>query len=137
MPYYSEKERCLYCDVLRQELDSKQRLVAENTDFVAFTPFASRFPFEICVLPRSHNSAFNRISASEMGSLALILSDVLQKLENTLGEIPYNLSLQDRPFVRPRKDYWETIEGDFHWHLEILPQVARIKIGRASCRERV
>jgi UDPglucose--hexose-1-phosphate uridylyltransferase len=124
--YYIQKERCLYCDVLRQELDSNQRLVAENTDFVAFTPFASRFPFEICVLPKSHNSAFSRISASEMGNLAHILRDVLRELDSTLGQLSYNLSLQDRPFVRPRKDYWETIEADFHWHLEILPQVAKI-----------
>src|ERR1039457_2188666 len=119
--YYIQKERCLYCDVLRQELDSNQRLVAENTDFVAFTPFASRFPFEICVLPKSHNSAFSRISASEMGNLAHILRDVLRELDSTLGQLSYNLSLQDRPFVRPRNDYWETIEAD---------------IGRASCRER-
>ena len=33
---------------------------------------------------------------------------------------PYNLSLQDRPFLRPREGYWKTIEEDFHWHLEIL-----------------
>lgn len=57
--YYIQKEQCLYCDVLRQELHSNRRLVAENIDFAAFTPFASRFPFEICVLPRSHNSAFS------------------------------------------------------------------------------
>lgn len=124
--YYIQKERCLYCDVLRQELESDERMVAENTDFVAFTPFASRFPFEICVLPKSHSSAFIRISASEMGGLSRILRDVLQKLHSTLGQIPFNLSLQDRPFLRPRKDYWETIEADYHWHLEILPQVAKI-----------
>jgi len=124
--YYSKKERCLYCDVLRQELDSNQRVVAENTDFAAFAPFASRFPFEICVMLKSHSSAFSRISASEMGNLSRILRDVLRKMDSTLGQIPYNLSLQDRPFLRPRKDYWETIEADFHWHLEILPQVAKI-----------
>lgn len=124
--YYGQKERCLYCDVLRQELDSNLRLVAENMDFAAFTPFASRFPFEICVLPKSHNSAFSGISPAEMENLAHILSNVLQKLDSTLGQLSYNLSLQDRPFLRPRKDYWETIEADFHWHLEILPQIAKI-----------
>jgi len=124
--YYVLKERCLYCDVLEQELRAQRRLVAENKDFAAFTPFASRFPFEICVLPKSHNSAFSRISESERGNLALLLRDILQKLENTLGKIPYSLSLQDRPFMRRRKDYWKTIEADFHWHLEILPQVFRV-----------
>ena len=116
----------MYCDVLEQELKKPRRLVAENRDFAVFTPFASRFPFELCVLPKSHNSAFSRISDSEIGNLAHILRDVLQKLDRTLGPLPYNLSLQDRPFVRPRKGYWGTIEADFHWHLEILPQVFRV-----------
>ena len=40
-----------------------------------------------------------------------------------LGGPPYNLSLQDRPFLRPREGYRKTIEEDFHWHLEILPQL--------------
>jgi UDPglucose--hexose-1-phosphate uridylyltransferase len=124
--YYAQKERCLYCDVLEQELNDQRRLVAQNSDFVAFTPFASRFPFEVCVLPKSHNSAFSRISDSEIGNLAHILRDILQKLDSTLGRLSYNLSLQDRPFVRPRKDYWKSIEADFHWHLEILPQVFRV-----------
>jgi UDPglucose--hexose-1-phosphate uridylyltransferase len=124
--YYVQKERCLYCDVLEQELNSNRRMVAENTDFAALCPFASRFPFEMCILPKSHNSAFSRISPSETGNLALILRDVLQKLNRTLRDVPYNLSLQDRPFLRPRKGYWETVEADFHWHMEILPQVARI-----------
>jgi UDPglucose--hexose-1-phosphate uridylyltransferase len=124
--YYVQKERCLYCDVLEQELNKQQRLVAQNSDFAAFTPFASRFPFELCVLPKSHNSAFCRISDSEIGNLAHILRDILQKLDSTLGPVPYSLSLQNRAFVRPRKGYWKTIEEDFHWHLEILPQVFRV-----------
>lgn len=124
--YYVRKERCLYCDVLQQELSSNRRLVAQNDEFVAFTPFASRFPFEICVLPKLHKSAFSQISASEIDSLSHILREILQKLNGTLGQVPYNLSLQDRPFLRPRKGYWETIESDFHWHVEILPQVSAI-----------
>ena len=124
--YFALKERCLYCDVLQQELKGRKRLIAENEDFVAFAPFASRFPFEMAVFPKVHSSAFSRISPGEVESLAGILRDVLQKLDHTLGGPPYNLSLQDRPFLRPRAGYWNSIEEDFHWHMEILPQIARI-----------
>ncbi len=124
--YYAQKERCLYCDVLEQELDSGRRLIAENLDFAAFAPFASRFPFEIWVLPKFHPSAFSQITSTQGENLARILRNVLQKLDGTLGRPPYNLSLQDRPFLRRRKGYWETIEADFHWHWEVLPQVFRI-----------
>lgn len=123
--YFALKERCIYCDVLQQELKSR-RLIAENTDFVAFAPFASRFPFEMGVFPKSHSSSFSRIGAEQIENLARILRDVLQRLDRTLGGAPYNLSLQDRPFLRPRAGYWNTIEDDFHWHLQILPQIVRV-----------
>jgi hypothetical protein len=72
------------------------------------------------------NSAFGRISSEQVESLSRILRDVLQKLDHTLGGPPYNLSLQDGPFLRPRAGYWNSIEEDFHWHMAILPQIARI-----------
>jgi len=117
------KERCIYCDVLHQELTDRKRLIAENDDFVSLAPFASRSPFELSVFPKFHSSAFSRISPVQIARLAGILRDVLQRLDKTLGGPPYNLALQDRPFLRPREGYWKTIEEDFHWHLEILPQV--------------
>ena len=124
--YFALKERGLYCDVLQQELKGRKRLIAENEDFVAFAPFASRFPFEMVVLPKFHSSAFSRISATQTDNLARILRDVLQKLDQKVGGPPYNLSVHDRPFLRRRGDYWKTIEEDFHWHIEILPQMFHI-----------
>ena len=59
----------------------------------------------------------------QIENLAKILRDILQKLNHTLGGPPYNLSLKDRPFLRPHEGYWKTIEEDFHWHLEIFPQL--------------
>ena len=59
--YFGLKERCLYCDVLHQELTERKRLVAENADFVSLVPFASRSPFELSVFPKFHSSAFSRI----------------------------------------------------------------------------
>lgn len=124
--YFALKERCLYCDVLQQEMRARRRVLAENDDFLAFAPFASRFPFEMAIFPKSHSSAFSRISDWQIENLGGILRDVLQKLDHTLGGPPYNLFLQDRPFLRPRAGYWNTIEDDFHWHLEILPQIVRV-----------
>jgi len=124
--YFAVKERCIYCDVLQQEQKEGKRLIAENEDFVTFAPFASRFPFEMTVFPKAHNSAFSRMSPGQVENLAKILSEVLQRLNHTLGGPPYNLLLQDRPFLRHRAGYWNTIEEDFHWHVEILPQIARI-----------
>ena len=45
--YYEYKERCVFCDMIKQEASTGTRIVAENDDFVAFVPFAARFPFEV------------------------------------------------------------------------------------------
>lgn len=124
--YFQAKERCLYCDVLQQELKQHKRIVAENEEFLVFAPFASRFPFEMAVLPKTHNSAFSRMNPGQIEKLANILREALQKLHRTLGGPPYNLFVQDRPFLRPRAGYWTTIEDDYHWHIEILPQIMRV-----------
>jgi galactose-1-phosphate uridylyltransferase len=108
---------------MRPETLQRRRLIAENDDFACLAPFASGYPFEACVFPKVHSSAFSRTSAVQIENLAKILRDVLQKLDHTLGGPPYNLSLQDRPFLRPHEGYWKTIEEDFHWHLEIFPQL--------------
>jgi len=76
--YFASKERCLYCDVLQQELRERKRLIAENEDFLAFAPFASCFPFEMAILPIFHNSASRRINAAQTESLGKILRDTLQ-----------------------------------------------------------
>ena len=103
--YYASKERCIYCDVLHQELTDRKRLIAENDGFVSLAPFASRSPFEVSVFPKFHSSAFSGISPVQIEQLAWILRDVLQRLDRTLGGPPYNLALQDRPFLRPREGY--------------------------------
>ncbi len=61
--YYALKERCIYCDVLHQELTDRKPFIAENDDFVWLAPFASRSPFEVSVFHKFHSSAFSRTSA--------------------------------------------------------------------------
>ncbi|NQU11457.1 galactose-1-phosphate uridylyltransferase, partial [bacterium] len=65
MQYYAYKDRCIFEDILRQELQEGTRLVYENDGFVAFCPFASRFPFEITILPRRQNAYFHKIEPAE------------------------------------------------------------------------
>jgi UDPglucose--hexose-1-phosphate uridylyltransferase len=80
----------------------------------------------MAVFPKFHSSAFSRISESQTDNLARILRALLQKFDQNIGGPACNLSLHDRPFLRRRGSYWNTIEEDFHWHIEILPQMFRI-----------
>lgn len=126
--YYLEKERCIFCDIIRQELGAGDRIVYENEYFVAFTPFASRFPFEIWVLPRRHEFAFEDMPDSERLLLAKCMKDILGRLKKTLNDPPYNYVLHTapNPVSRPGKpSYWGTLQYDYHWHIEIIPRLTK------------
>src|SRR5438477_13173236 len=56
--HFAEKERCVFCDIVRQELASASRVILENADLVALSPYAPRFPFETWLLPRRHGARF-------------------------------------------------------------------------------
>jgi UDPglucose--hexose-1-phosphate uridylyltransferase len=127
--YFLEKERCIFCDIIRQELGSGERVIYENEYFVVIAPFASRFPFEIWVLPRRHEFGFQLLPDEERLLLAQCLKEILKRLRKTLNDPPYNyvLHTSPNPIPRPGKpDYWGTIEYDYHWHIEIIPRLTKM-----------
>jgi UDPglucose--hexose-1-phosphate uridylyltransferase len=125
--YYKLKERCVICDIIQEELDKKVRLVFENEGYLAFCPYASRFPFEIWILPKTHGIDFYaREVRKSVTSLAICLKTVMQKLANALNNPQYNYIIHTAPNRFPRRGYWKTIEDDFHWHIEIMPRLTRV-----------
>ena len=62
--YYDEKERCIFCDLIRQEVEAGERVILGNDYFIALAPYAPRFPFEAWILPRQHSSAFENMPTS-------------------------------------------------------------------------
>jgi len=124
--HYDYKRRCVFCDIIRQETRwTPERIVAENDGFIALSPFAARFPFEMWVLPKRHACDFTYIEGDEFWQLAHILKLVLTKLSIALDDPPYNYILHTAPFRRPKPGYWGTIEMDFHWHIEIIPRLVK------------
>ena len=117
--YYAYKERCVWCDIIRQELTTRNRIVAENDAFVALTPFASRFPYEVMVLPKEHHADFGEISDREMGLLALLLKQTIAGLLRALKDPPYNYVVHTSPVGTPPPE-------SFHWHIEIIPRLTRL-----------
>lgn len=127
--HHHVKERCLLCDVLAQEIEDGRRLVSLTDDYVAFAPYASRFPFEVMLAPRRHHHDFGQLGPSDLAPLAEALADVLGRLAALLRDPPYNLVLHSAPniHVRPKRaNYFSTLEDDWHWHVEILPRLSRV-----------
>ena len=117
--YYNYKERCIYCDIVRQEMYAEERNVAENEHFLAITPFAARFPFETWIIPKTHNACFDESQPWEYSSLARILKNVLQRLDKVLNIPPYNYIIHTCPLRSQMREF-------YHWHLELIPKLIRI-----------
>jgi len=117
--YYTFKERCVFCDIIRQESDSGVRVIGENQDFVALSPFAPRFPFEMWLLPKSHRSAFEESQKSEFEQLSSILKDMLMRLDKVLDHAAYNYVIHTSPFPDVSNDH-------YHWHFEIMPKLTKV-----------
>lgn len=125
--YFKLKERCIICDIMQEELDNKVRVVFENEGYLAFCPYASRFPFEIWILPKAHGIDFYaKEIRRNMSLLASCLKIVMQKLAVALNNPQYNYLIHAAPNRFARRGYWRTIEDDFHWHIEIMPRLTRI-----------
>lgn len=117
--YYDFKERCVFCDIIDQEISDGVRIVAENESFIAFCPYASRFPFEICVIPKEHDSQFEDIHKHEVTNLAKLVKTTLSKLNQTLENPPFNFLLHTSPIRQPNLIY-------YHWHIEIIPKLTKV-----------
>jgi UDPglucose--hexose-1-phosphate uridylyltransferase len=117
--YYSYKERCIFCDIIRQEMEDGVRMIAENASFIAMAPYAPRFPFEMWIVPKIHQSAFEESQKHEFEHLAAMLKDMLTRLDKVLDSPAYNHIIHTSPIPEASNDY-------YHWHLEIMPKLTKV-----------
>jgi UDPglucose--hexose-1-phosphate uridylyltransferase len=120
--HFQAKERCVFCDIVHQDLRDGRRVVAENADVVALAPYAPRLPFETWLLPKRHGGRFEEAPRHEYEGLARVLKSVLQRMDRALESPPFNLIVHTSPFGPPSDDT-PTV---YHWHMEIIPKLARV-----------
>jgi len=117
----------VFCDMIKQELSTKKRVISANPEFLAVAPFASRFNHEVWILPRKHSVDFENISEGQSQNLAVLLKEVLLRLKILLNDPPYNFILHSGPNrTKKRGEAWVTLNEDYHWHIEIMPRYVRI-----------
>ena len=117
--YFEFKERCIFCDIVRQEILEKERIVADYDAFIAVQPFAPRFPFETWIIPKTHQSSYLELSDEEYLVLARSFKDILYRLKVALNDPPFNYILHTRPVSREHTEY-------YHWHFEIIPKLTKV-----------
>ena len=122
--YFSTKERCVFCDIIGQEERQNQRVLELRGDYIALCPYAPRVPYETWILPRTHESSFERLLARPgvWTDLSGLLRHTLQRIRSVTEQ--FHMVLHTSPNSLHRSEslgYWKTIDDDYHWHIEILP----------------
>ena len=116
--YFHRRERCIFCDLIKEEISSKTRVILETSHFVVFCPFASRYPFETWILPKEHHPDFHTLSEEMRRDLSEVIPFLFASYSKLLSDPPYSLVLHASP-VQSRYH-----REEYHWHFEI-----RLRIG--------
>lgn len=117
--YFRYKERCIFCDIIRQELNQDVRIVCQNEHFITITPYAPRSPFEMWLLPKRHSSSYTSLDEQAFASLTRLFSETMRRLDRCLPDVPYNFVLHTSPLQSTPLEH-------FHWHFEIMPKLTSI-----------
>jgi len=117
--YYAFKERCVFCDMVRQDSRDGARVILETDEILVMAPYAPRFPFETWVLPRAHSSHFETAQPSVIQSLAWAMRATIRKMEKVLERPAYNFVIHTAPVQEAPLEH-------YHWHLEIIPRLTRV-----------
>ncbi|MEZ4649184.1 MAG: DUF4921 family protein [Candidatus Eisenbacteria bacterium] len=111
---------CILCAMIQQERNTVRRILCESERFLAFEPFAPRFPYETWIVPTYHEGAYETSSDEDLLAFGQILGKTLRAIHRALGSPPYNFVLHTAPINEPGR------VPLFHWHLEIMPKLTKV-----------
>ena len=117
--FHDFRGRCIFCDIVRQEIETGSRVVYECDQFVAFEAYAARSPFETWIVPKAHMSHYEDIPRPVATALARCLKTTLLKIETALNRPAYNYIMHTTPFDLGDAEH-------YHWHIEVIPRLTRV-----------
>jgi len=119
LKHFERTDRCIFCDMIQQENTEKKLTIFTENGFIAFSPFASRFPFETWILPKTHEASFDSLSDDKIKPLAKVLKTVVSRLKQHLGNPSYNFMIHTLPIAGKEVE-------SYHWHIEIIPNLTHV-----------
>jgi UDPglucose--hexose-1-phosphate uridylyltransferase len=117
--HFEHRERCIFCDIVTQERKDRSRLVYENEEFVVFSPWAPRSPFETWIVPKRHESNYESEPKERLGQCAQALRSTLRRLAAALGDPHYNFIVHSNPLR-------DLPTPSYHWHIEVMPALTQV-----------
>ena len=136
--FFQQTGNCIFCTLIdealsleitsydkssgefQREYDTAKYVIEEGEHFVAIKPFASRYEWEIHILPLQHQSNFLDVGREEIDDFARVLRRTMIRLNTVVGNVQYNYFLHTVPHIENKEDYLHS----FHWHIEICPRTS-------------
>jgi len=115
--YWRKKQKCLYCDIIKFELQDRKRVIFENNKSLVITPYISKEPFELRIYPKDHSPFFEDANVEEIKAMAENLKKSLMVLKDKVSDPDLNFFIHTAPVYQKEK------ARNFHWHIEIIPRV--------------
>lgn len=106
---------CVFCDILRYEVEEKTRLVYQNDDYVAFVPYAAGAEHEIWIMPKQHRAGLHDLEGKRVDNLADSLNIILNKYRLSINNPDFNFVIRTTPYPLSEVPY-------YHWHIQIIPR---------------
>ncbi len=117
--WYDEFGECVFCEVLRTEMEDAARLVVQTEHFASFVPYASLSPFHMWIFPRRHMASFGEILDMELSDLARNLQETLARLYHGLKNPDFNYTIRTAPNENRYVKY-------YHWYISLVPRLTRV-----------
>jgi UDPglucose--hexose-1-phosphate uridylyltransferase len=136
--FHQKNHRCIFCSLIdealtfeatiydresgeiRRKISVGQYVVERGSKFIAIKPFASRYEWEVHILPLQHGSDFLRTPPDDFTDLARVMRRTMARLDAVLGGAQYNFFLHSLPHDVNCED----CEASYHWHIEITPRTS-------------
>ena len=114
--HFEKSGNCLFCDILKEEMDFKQRIIIENEDFVTFLPFFTDYPYGVYIAAKDHVQNLSQFNDRQKDNLAKILKETAGTLDNLFDyPFPYMMCMHQDPVNS------EDCSDYFHFHIEFFP----------------
>ncbi len=114
--YYGEKQACLFCDMLKNELEEDRRIIFKNEHFTVFLPFYCEYPYGVYIMSNRHVPYITDFTEPERESLGLTIRDTVGMLDSLFDyRFPYMMCMHNAPVNSG------DFSKDFHFHIEFFP----------------
>ena len=117
--YYKKNNTSLLLDYLNQELELRERIICENSSFLALIPYWAVWPFETMIIPKKQHKSILSFSENELVDYAKILKKLTTKYDNLFNiSFPYSSGIHQAPTDNKKNEEW-------HMHMSFYPPLLR------------